>query len=93
VMGDVRGLGLMDGVEFTRDGQPDPVTAKAVMAAALDEGLILLSCGTFDNVIRWIPPLVVTAQEIDKGVDLFANALHKCVTDQQVVNDRLINAA
>jgi 4-aminobutyrate aminotransferase len=85
VMGDVRGLGLMDAVEFTRDGQPDPVTAKAVMAAALDEGLILLSCGTFDNVIRWIPPLVVTAQEIDKGVDLFANALHKCVTDQQVV--------
>ncbi|MEW6402411.1 MAG: aminotransferase class III-fold pyridoxal phosphate-dependent enzyme [Chloroflexota bacterium] len=78
VMGDVRGLGLMDAVEFARDGQPDPETSKAVMASALEGGLILLGCGTFDNVIRWIPPLMVTPQEIDQAVDIFAKALCKC---------------
>lgn len=78
VIGDVRGLGLMDAVEFTRNGQPDPDTTKAVVAAALEEGLILITCGTFDNVIRWIPPLVVTPQEIDLGADKFERALRKC---------------
>lgn len=78
VIGDVRGLGLMDAVEFTRNGEPDPDTCKAVQHAALDEGLILLTCGTFDNVIRWIPPLVVTADEIDLGAGRFAKALERC---------------
>jgi 4-aminobutyrate aminotransferase len=79
VMGDVRGLGLMDAVEFTSNGQPDPETAKAVITRCLEDGLILLTCGTFDNVIRWIPPLVVTSDELDRGVDIFANALHSAV--------------
>lgn len=79
VMGDVRGLGLMDAVEFTKDGQPDPVTTKAIMTAALEGGLILLTCGTYDNIIRWIPPLVVTEQQIDQGVDIFAEALRRSV--------------
>ena len=79
VIGDVRGLGLMDAVEFTRDGQPDAVTTKAVIARCLEGGLILINCGTFDNVIRWIPPLVVTAEEIDCGADIFANALRQVV--------------
>lgn len=78
VIGDVRGLGLMNAIEFTRDGEPDPDLSKAVMAAALEDGLILLGCGTFDNVIRWIPPLVVTAQEIDDAVEIFTKALGKC---------------
>lgn len=76
VIGDVRGLGLMDAVEFTRDGQPDAATTKAVVSACLEGGLILLTCGTYDNVIRWIPPLVVSPEEIDQGVDIFAEALH-----------------
>ena len=80
VIGDVRGMGLMNAVEFTREGEPDPDTSKAVMAAALDDGLILLGCGTFDNVIRWIPPLVVTAQEIDNALEIFSRALSKCVS-------------
>jgi 4-aminobutyrate aminotransferase len=79
VMGDVRGLGLMDAVEFTRNGEPDAVTTKALMNACLDDGLILLNCGTFDNVIRWIPPLVVTAEEIDRAADIFAGALDTVV--------------
>ena len=69
VIGDVRGLGLMVGVEFTRDGQPDTTTSKAIVKMALESGLMLLTCGTYDNVIRWIPPLVVTEAEIDRGAD------------------------
>lgn len=81
LIGDVRGLGLMVGVEFTRDGQPDTATAKAVVKAALDGGLLLLTCGTYDNVIRWIPPLVVTEAEIAEGLQIFAGALDKVVVD------------
>lgn len=81
VIGDVRGLGLMIGVEFTQDGQPDTTTAKAVVKASLDAGLMLLTCSTYDNVIRWIPPLVVTEAEIAEGLQIFAGALDKVVTD------------
>jgi len=75
VMGDVRGLGLMVGVEFTRDGRPDKETAKAVQKGCLEEKLLLLTCGTYENVIRWIPPLVVTPAQVDEAVDTFAKAL------------------
>jgi 4-aminobutyrate aminotransferase len=78
VMGDVRGPGLMVGVEFTAsDGAPDAATAKAVQRACLDERLLLLTCGTFDNVIRWIPPLVVRAEQIDEAVRVFGRAVER----------------
>ncbi len=76
VIGDVRGWGLMVATEFTgEDGRPDPETAKAVAAAALKERLMLLTCGTYGNVIRWIPPLIVTRGQLDEGLDIFARAL------------------
>jgi 4-aminobutyrate aminotransferase len=75
VIGDVRGLGLMVGVEFARDGQPDTTTSKAIVKVALESGLMLLTCGTYDNVIRWIPPLVVTEAEIAEALTIFAAAL------------------
>ncbi len=71
----MRGLGLMVGVEFGQPGAPDTATAKAVIKAAFERGLMLLTCGTFDNVIRWIPPLVVTEQQIDEALQIFAAAL------------------
>ncbi len=76
VLGDVRGLGLMIGVEF-RDaaGQPDKKTAKAVSAGCLERGLMLLTCGPWDNTVRWIPPLVVTPAQIDQSLSIFADAL------------------
>jgi 4-aminobutyrate aminotransferase len=74
-MGQVRGLGLMVGVEFGKPGAPDTATAKAVDKAAFERGLMLLTCGTFDNVIRWIPPLVVNEGQIDEALNLFASAL------------------
>jgi 4-aminobutyrate aminotransferase len=78
VIGDVRGLGLMIGVEFrSEDRQPDKVSAKAVAAACLKRRLLLLTCGTYDNVIRWIPPLVVSSTQINDALGIFADALHE----------------
>jgi 4-aminobutyrate aminotransferase len=79
VIGDVRGLGLMVGVEFTHAGQPDTTTAKAIVKVALESGLMLLTCGTYDNVIRWIPPLVVTEAEMAEALTIFATALDTVV--------------
>ncbi|MBE2268207.1 MAG: aminotransferase class III-fold pyridoxal phosphate-dependent enzyme [Anaerolinea sp.] len=75
IIGDVRGRGLMVGAEFTRNGQPDKAAAKAVQQGCLERDLLLLTCGTYDNVIRWIPPLVVTPLQIDEAVQIFAEAL------------------
>jgi 4-aminobutyrate aminotransferase len=74
-IGDVRGLGLMAATEFSRNGAPDTATAKAVVKAAFERGLLLLTCGTHDNVVRWIPPLVVTPDQIDDALSIFAAAL------------------
>ena len=77
---DIRGLGLMIGTEFrTADHQPDKNTAKAVVQACQERGMLLLTCSTWDNTIRWIPPLVVTAEEIDKGLSIFAEALAEVI--------------
>jgi 4-aminobutyrate aminotransferase len=74
-IGDVRGMGLMIGTEIGKPGNPDTATAKAVDKAAFERGLMLLTCGTYDNIIRWIPPLVVTAEQIDDALNIFAGAL------------------
>ncbi|GIL26988.1 aspartate aminotransferase family protein [Actinocatenispora comari] len=73
VIGDVRGLGLMVGSEFTTaDGEPDTATAQRAQAAAAAHGLLLLTCGAYSNVVRMIPPLVVTAEEVDEALDLWS---------------------
>ena len=69
-VGDVRGLGLMLALEFVRPGDgdgrvPDPEVTKRVQAEALARKLIVLTAGTYVNVVRIIPPLVTTADEID----------------------------
>ncbi len=76
-IGDVRGLGLMIGTEFAVEGHADkakPLT-KSIVHAAQEKGLLLLTCGTFDNTIRWIPPLNVTSEQIQDGLKLFGEAL------------------
>jgi 4-aminobutyrate aminotransferase len=78
VMGDVRGRGLMVGVEFTTtDGQPDAATAGAVNKACLEQRLLSLVCGSYQNVIRWIPPLIVNRAQIDEALAIFEQALGK----------------
>lgn len=75
-IGDVRGRGLMIGVEFSdSEGQPDAESASAVLAACLKKNLLILNCGSYKNVIRWIPPLIVTKEQIDTAIALFDEAL------------------
>jgi len=77
-IGDVRGRGLMVGIEFVKDRatrDPDTDTCEALILACADQGLLVLNCGTHHNVIRFLPPIDVTAEEISTGVDLFAAAL------------------
>ncbi len=67
----VRGPGLMVGTVFD-----DPARVPRLLEHCLNEGhLILMNAGTYGNVVRWMPPLVVTAAEIDEGVQAFTNAL------------------
>jgi 4-aminobutyrate aminotransferase-like enzyme len=69
----------MVATEFTSEGQPATTTAKAVVKAAQAAGLLLLTCGTYDNVIRWIPPLVVSEPEVDEALQIFASALDRVI--------------
>lgn len=71
VIGDVRGLGLMIGVEFAGEAG----VAKRVQQVCLAENLLLLTCGVNDQVVRWIPPLVVGEAEIDAALAVFRRAL------------------
>jgi len=75
-IGDVRGLGLMLGNEFvTPDGQPDPATASRAQQKAAELGLLLLTCGPFGNVVRMIPPLVVTEEQVDDALGMWTTAV------------------
>ncbi|MCX5043682.1 aminotransferase class III-fold pyridoxal phosphate-dependent enzyme [Aldersonia sp. NBC_00410] len=75
-IGDVRGLGLMQALEFTTaEGEPDPAAAVAVQQAAVDQDLLLLTCGGYGNVVRVVPALIVRADEIADGVQRLAAAL------------------
>ena len=76
-IGDVRGKGLMIGTEFIVDKRPDKAKplVKEIIHAAEERNLLLLSCGTYDNIIRWIPPLNVTGEQISAGLQIFGDAL------------------
>ncbi|HEY9287483.1 MAG TPA: aspartate aminotransferase family protein [Candidatus Dormibacteraeota bacterium] len=67
-IGDVRGLGLMVGVELIEaSGKPDKHLQKSIRQVCLDSGLVILSCGTEDNVLRLVPPLNISQAELDEG--------------------------
>jgi len=79
-IGDVRGLGLMIGTEIrTIDRQPDKATAKALVHACQDEKLLLLTCGPWDNTIRWIPPLIVNSEQVSQSLEVFRKVLSEVV--------------
>jgi len=80
-LGDVRGLGLMVGVEFVVPGgrTPDKNRTKAIQRACLEAGLLLLTCGTDENIIRWIPPLIISEQELEEALNIFESALDSVV--------------
>lgn len=76
-IGDVRGLGLMIGIELVKsDGHtPDDAAFGAVGRHALDNNMLILPCGPDVNIIRFIPPLNVSTEELDMGIDILADAL------------------
>ena len=73
---DVRGLGLMLGNEFRdADGNPDGTTASAVQQEAAKRGLLLLTCGAWSQVVRFIPALVVKADQVDEAAAIWEAAV------------------
>ncbi|MFF5083806.1 4-aminobutyrate--2-oxoglutarate transaminase [Actinoplanes sp. NPDC000266] len=72
VIGEIRGRGAMLALELVKDENrsPDPVTTAAVQKKAHELGLLLLTCGTYGNVIRLLPPLIISDDELDRGLTL-----------------------
>ncbi len=84
-IGEIRGRGAMLAVELVRPGEngpfgpvPDPALTAAIAKAAHESGLLLLTCGTWGNVIRLLPPLVISAEELDRGLTLLEQAFAAC---------------
>lgn len=70
-IGDVRGRGAMLAIELVTEGTtPDPDLTKAVASAAHQQGLIVLTCGTYGNVIRFLPPLSMPEHLLTEGLDI-----------------------
>ena len=75
---EIRGMGLMLGMEIARGPrQPDGARAEALVKAAEAEGLLLLRCGTHGQIVRWLPPLIVSDDLIDAAVEAFGQAIAK----------------
>ncbi|NUA29349.1 4-aminobutyrate--2-oxoglutarate transaminase [Cupriavidus basilensis] len=73
---EIRGLGAMVAVEFRRaDGAPDAEFTREVQNRALEQGLLLLSCGVYGNVIRFLFPLTISDAVMNEGLDILADVL------------------
>jgi 4-aminobutyrate aminotransferase-like enzyme len=82
-IGEVRGLGAMVAMELVRNGDahsPDADLAKALVQRAAANGLILLSCGLYANVIRLLVPLTAADALIDEGLNIIEKSLRELVT-------------
>ena len=81
-IGDVRGLGAMVAMELVEDRvtkEPAPELTNRVIATAQEHGLVLLSCGVYGNVIRFLMPLTASDALIDEGLDILERSLEACV--------------
>ncbi|WP_237571231.1 4-aminobutyrate--2-oxoglutarate transaminase [Mycolicibacterium lacusdiani] len=76
-IGDVRGRGAMIAVELVKSGtvEPDADLTKALLAGAHAAGVIVLSCGTYGNVLRFLPPLAISDELLEEGLDVLASVL------------------
>jgi 4-aminobutyrate aminotransferase/(S)-3-amino-2-methylpropionate transaminase len=83
VIGDVRGLGGMVGIEFVKDKatkEPAPELTSAVIQECAQNGLLVEGAGTYNNVIRFLAPLVMTEEQLAAGLDIFEAAVAKCIS-------------
>lgn len=78
---EVRGRGLLIGIELARNGKPAIAEREALLETALRHGLLLLGGG--ESVVRMCPPLVVTAEEIDIALEVFENALDEVLNERR----------
>jgi len=75
-IGDVRGLGLMIGIELVKNGrEPDSEAFAKIARTAEDLGMFILGCGPDYNVIRFVPPLNVSLDDLEMGIDIIDRAL------------------
>ncbi|MBI5587563.1 MAG: aspartate aminotransferase family protein [Deltaproteobacteria bacterium] len=75
-IGDVRGLGLMIGIEFIKeDGSPDKGYLERVIHRCMEDGLIIIECGVDKNIARLMPPLITGQDEMKTALDIFEEAL------------------
>ena len=77
-VGDVRGIGPMQAIELVKDREakiPAADEAKSLVKFCFEKGLIILSCGNFGNVIRFLMPLVITDEQLEKGLAILADGL------------------
>ena len=84
VVGDYRGLGAMLGLEFVHDKEskkPFPELVSAIIHEAAQHGLILENCGIYNNVIRFLCPLVVTNEQLEAGLDILEKAIDTAVKE------------
>ena len=83
-IGDVRGIGAMIGIEFVKDAAktPDEESVKKIVEMARESGLILLSTGTYSNVIRLLPPLNMSNEEMVEGLAKLENAIATVLSTQ-----------
>ena len=80
-VGDARGLGAMLAIEIVADRQtkqPDAELTKRIVAAAAERGVLLLTCGTYGNVIRFLPPLIASDDQVDEAMRVLAAAFKAC---------------
>lgn len=76
-IGDVRGRGAMIAVELVKSGtaEPDPELTKALCSRAHSQGVLVLSCGTYGNILRFLPPLTISDELLLEGLDVLAGIL------------------
>ena len=80
MVGDIRGTGLMIGLEFiTPDGLPNTQAVSAILADCLQHQLLVLSCGKHRNIIRLMPPLTITKDELESGLAILIQACHRAL--------------
>lgn len=82
VVGDVRGLGAMIGLEFVKDKktkEPNAELVKKLVAETAQNGLMVESAGIYGNVIRFLAPLVMTDEQLEAGLKIFEDAIVKCM--------------
>lgn len=72
---DIRGKGLMQGVVIHRNGNPDGERAGRILRECEQRGLLLLRCGAWQEIIRWLPPLIISPEQVDEATRIFAEAL------------------